>query len=381
MLKNGLIMLRKPKICILSEYAYSSFTGQGITVGGSELQMSLLAKQLAKRLYEVSFVTFEKFNFSSNLIEGVKVYNAFYSLQRGYAYLLPQNIYKLIKLLNKIDTDIYIKKGYSPLTGIIAFYTRFKNKKFLFIASSEKNVSSNLDISAHSNLKNIFYRYGVKNSTMIICQTNHQKNLLKQKIGRDGQIIKNLYSPPKNVYKQSKSSNLKILWVGRLTEGKRVEFFLKLAKNLPNYNFWMIVAPGEPEYFKRIKEAADKIKNLDFIGFVEHDKMDEYCRRSSVLIHTSASEGFPNTFLEAWGNSIPVISLGFDPDEIICNHGLGIHVENFDDLVKNVDMLLKNDSLRKKMGMQGRKYVEKEHNVNRIVNEYEKLFNEIQLIK
>lgn len=369
-------MLRKPKICILSEYAFSSFIGDGSIVGGSELQMSLLAKTLAKKLYDVSFITFQKPNISHKLLENVKVYNAFYNNKRGYTYLLPQNMYRLITLLHKIDADIYIKKGYSPLTGIIAFYNQLKNKKFIFIVSSDKNVDSNLDVSTLSNLKNIFYRYGVENSTMIICQTNHQKNLLKQKIGRDSQIIKNLYSPSKNVNKQKKSSNLKILWVGRLTTGKRAEIFLKLAKNLPNYNFWMIVAGEELEYYNRLKEETDKIKNLEFIGFVEHDKINEYYRVSSVLVHTSTCEGFPNTFLEAWGNSIPVISLGFDPDEIICNRGLGIHVENFDDLIKNLDMIMKNDSLRKKMGMQGRKYVEEEHNVTRILNEYEKLFNE-----
>ncbi|VVB59231.1 Glycosyltransferase Gtf1 [uncultured archaeon] len=374
-------MSSKLKICILSEFGYSIFTGSGEIVGGSELQMSLLAKNLAKRQYNVFFVTFEKSNLSSELIDDVKIHHAFYNKKRGYTFLLPQNLYKLMKVLNKINADIYIKKGYSPLTGIIAFYALLKNKKFLFIASSDKNVTSNLDISTPYNLKNIFYRYGVKNSSIIVCQTNHQKNLLKQKIGRDGRIIKNLYLQSEKILKQRKSSNLKILWVGRLTKGKRVEIFLKLAKIFPNYNFWMIVAGIELEYFNRIKEAADKIKNLEFIGFVEHNKIDEFYRMSSLLVHTSAFEGFPNTFLEAWGNSIPVISFGFDPDEIICKHGLGIHVENLDDLFENIDILLKNDHLRNKMGAQSRKYVEKEHNLDRILDGYEKLFNEIQLIK
>ena len=132
--------------------------------------------------------------------------------------------------------------------------------------------------------------------------------------------------------------------------------------------------------YNDIKNKAKMIKNLDFIDYVPHKEINKYYKKSSMLVSTSISEGFPNTFLEAWGNSIPVVSIGFDPDEIICNRGLGVHVENFEDLVKNVDMLIKNDSLRMKMGMQGRKYVEEEHNINKIVNVYEKLFKETLLI-
>jgi len=138
---------------------------------------------------------------------------------------------------------------------------------------------------------------------------------------------------------------------------------------------------AEPEYYNKIKKNAEKIKNLDFIGFVPHNEIDKYYRKSSLLINTSSSEGFPNTFLEAWGNFTPVISLGFDPDEIISRYKLGLYLENFDDLVENTRMLQKNNNLRKKIGIQSRKYVEKEHNVDLIVSEYGKFFDSIKLTK
>lgn len=372
-------MSRKKRICILSEIGYDLITGRGDYVGGAEVQMTILAKELAKRSYDVSFVTFEKTSSYYEIFEGVKVYTTFSNRLRGFSYLLPQNIYKLIKILRKIDADVYIKKGYSPLTGVLAFIAKLQNKVFLFVASSDKDTSINLDISTITTLTNIFFRFGVKHCSKIICQTNHQKVLLKQKIGKNGIIIKNLYPLPKIEGLKRDSQRLKILWIGRLVKGKRPELFLKLAKKMPDYKFWIIMLSSilDLKYYSKIKKAADKIDNLDFLGKVPYKEINKYYRDSSMLVSTSLSEGFPNTFLEAWGNSIPVISIGFDPDEIICKRGLGIHVENFNDLLKNTYMLLKNDKLREKMGIQGRKYVEKEHNVNRIVDEYEKLFNEI----
>ena len=376
-------MSRKKRICILSEFGYASITGKGTYIGGAEVQMSIRAKELVKRSYDVSFVTFGKTSSLYEVIEGVKVYNVFDNRVGGYSYLFPQNIYKLIKILNKIDADIYIKKGYSPLTGVVAFVVKLMNKVFLFVISHEWDVSINLDISNITNLSNIFYRFGVKHCYRVICQTHRQKNLLEQKIGKDGVVIKNLYLVPKIENIKRDPQRLKILWVGRLAKWKRVELFLKLAEKLPDCRFWMI-AP-EPylhelshrEYHNKIKKAVDKIDNLDFIGYIPHKKINRYYRESSMLVSTSICEGFPNTFLEAWGNSIPVVSLGFDPDEIICNNKLGFHSKTFEQMVEDVQTLLKNESLRKEMSMNSRRYVEKEHDIKKILNEYQGLFNRL----
>jgi glycosyltransferase involved in cell wall biosynthesis len=105
---------------------------------------------------------------------------------------------------------------------------------------------------------------------MVICQTNHQKNLLKQILGKQGKVIKNFY--PYLTYPQNQvdSFPIKILWVGRIRKEKRPDLFLSLAKCFPDFRFLMIGGPSSmhPEYYDEFKESAIKIKNLNFIGFV-----------------------------------------------------------------------------------------------------------------
>ena len=243
-------------------------------------------------------------------------------------------------------------------------------------------MSSDLKIKSVVDLKNIPYRFGVKYCNNVICQTLRQRDLLRQTIGRDGIVIKNLYQPPNRRHKQKDTSMLKVIWVGRTDRGKRPELFLKLAKNLPEFRFWMIGPKAGPsnaayKYYCKIKEEASKIKNLDFIGFVPHDKIDKYYAESSLFINTSPSEGFPNTFLEAWGNYIPIVTLGFDPDEIICRYRLGIHSKTFNQMVEDVKTLLKNEKLRIEMGMNSWRYVRKEHDIKKIVKEFEKVIDQL----
>ena len=171
------------------------------------------------------------------------------------------------------------------------------------------------------------------------------------------------------------ASKSQIIWVGKATEGKRPELFFRLAKNFPEFRFLMIAPPTRDiKYYKKIKEAASKIDNLDFMEYVLHNKIDRYYAESLMFINTSFSEGFPNTFLEAWGNYLPIVSIGFDPDEIICKNKIGFHPKTFEQMVKDVKTLLKNENLRKEMGLSARRYVEKEHEVKRILNEYQRLF-------
>jgi len=170
--------------------------------------------------------------------------------------------------------------------------------------------------------------------------------------------------------------------VGRITKEKRPELFLMLAKKLPNFKFCMVASKHGPskistEHYNKIKNDASKINNLDFIGYVPYYEINKYYKESALLINTSLVEGFPNTFLEAWGNNKPVITLDFDPDEIICNHKLGLHSKTFEQMIKDIKTLLKNDELRKEMGINSRRYVEKEHDAKKIINDYECLIENL----
>ena len=81
--------------------------------------------------------------------------------------------------------------------------------------------------------------------------------------------------------------------------------------------------------------------------------------------------------MQAWMNYTPVVSLGDNSDEVICRYNMGFHSKMFNQLVEDVKTLLKNEKLREEMGVNGRKYVESEHDITDIIREYIKLFNHL----
>ena len=131
---------------------------------------------------------------------------------------------------------------------------------------------------------------------------------------------------------------------------------------------------GDEDYFEEIKDKAEKIANIDFISNVPRIEIYKYYAEASMLINTSSSEGFPNTFLESWANNTPIITLNFDPDDIISKYSLGLYSKNFNELKENIIKLIEDDQLRKKMGINGFNYVKEEHDIHKIANDYEKLF-------
>ena len=369
-------MIKDLKICVLSEYAYSLLSGITNEIGGAELQMTMLAKALVKKSYDVSFVSFGNSPYFTQ-INGLNVYNPFDIQNNGYNYLKPTNMVSLFKTLRKIDADIYIQRGVTPLTGLVAFFCKLNKKKFIYSVASDAAVSSYLNIETIQDIEKIVYKTGVRLSNEIVCQSNVQRDLLNKR-GKKSVLIKNAYIPPS--LSHGNEDEVRSIWVGRTVKEKRPDLYLRLAEKIPEYKFLMVGAPStkDCEYYKFIKKEAEKINNLQFLGFVPHNKINEYYSKSAVLINTSPGEGFPNTFLEAWGNSIPVVSF-VNPDNIISNNKLGICVNNFDEMVENTIKLLENKDLRIEMGSNGRNYVLNEHSFDNVLDSYERLFEKLVL--
>ncbi len=370
-------MLKNLKICIISEYAYSILTGIGTDVGGAELQMKLLGSELLNRNYDVSFVTFGNSLNRFEKINGFKLYNPYNIKNSGYTHIKPHNIYKLFQILKNIDADIYIQRVVSPLTGFIALFSKLRKKKFIYSVGSDYDVSLYMTIKKIEDLNKILFKVGVKLSNHVTCQSAYQKNLLEDHGINNTTLIKNIYIHPLNIKGNNNVDN-EILWVGRVVKEKNPELYLKLARSMPEYKFVMIGSPSQLDYnyYKFISRETKKISNLRFLGFVPHEKLDDYYLKSYILVNTSPIEGFPNTFLEAWGNSIPVVSF-VDPDKVISNNKLGLLSNDFEGLKQNTIKLLQDEKLRKQMGNNGRKYVLREHDLHRITDEYQKLFESL----
>jgi glycosyltransferase involved in cell wall biosynthesis len=76
-----------------------------------------------------------------------------------------------------------------------------------------------------------------------------------------------------------------------------------------------------------VAEAAAALPNLQFHGQVRFGATGALFANARLFVNTSAFEGFPNTYLQAWANGVPVIAT-FDPDGVIAGHGLGMVVDS-----------------------------------------------------
>jgi len=366
--------MAKNKVCIVSLAAYPLLARNGLDikiVGGAELQCVLLARELAKGDFDVSFVVCDFGQPAKEIIDNIRVVKA-------YPIDAPPGIrFSTLRLvwsaLEEADAQIYY--GFRGIAGIVALYCFLKRKQLVIGIPHDMDVQSKPIMKR--NVYDWLWRFDVKRSNTIIAQTDYQHDMMRKNFGRNSVIIK-AFHPIENAA-INKDTPPVVMWAARIgPEWKQPEVFLQLARAIPQGKFWMIGGASEGDsLYERIEAQARDISNLEFIGFVPHDKIGQYFERSSIFVNTSTAEGFPNTFLEAWSRYTPVVTLNVDPGEIICEHKLGIHSRTFERMVEDVKMLLHDDKLRQDLGQNGRRYVEREHALKEIVREYAELFGEL----
>jgi len=373
---------QKIKICFVSLNSYPLLkdnVGENYRyVGGAEIQQLQIAKELKKRGYEISFITYgEKNNeVQSRNANGIDILPA-YNRNQIENISFFRKIFHIWRKMKEIDADIYYHRAGS--TGIIGFFCRLNKKKVIIHLASDADVTGEMIINKNTVialLNKIGNWLDIRLSDIIISQSHFQKSKLKERFNLNSTIIKN--SLDISLQSSKKSFGEYLLWVGTIRSVKQPELFLKIAEYLPENNFLMIGGEGESlELFKKIKNAAEKIRNVEFKGFVPPQKIYSYYQKATMLINTSKTEGFPNIFLEAWSCSIPVVSLNVDPDGIISKNKLGFHSKTFNQMLDNIKTLLKEKKLVMQMGENGRKYVEENHDIKKIVDQYEELIENL----
>ena len=175
-----------------------------------------------------------------------------------------------------------------------------------------------------------------------------------------------------------------ILFVGRIEEvSKRISYVLKLWGMIQKESVskkWKLVIVGDGPDLQNAKKIAKEM-DLQRISFEGYCNPKPYYEKSSIFVMTSASEGFGMTLLEAQQNGC--VPLAMDTytslHDIIQdeNNGFIIPENNFETYIYRLKELMTNKSLRKEMAENGIGS-SKKYSIDMIVDQWEKLFNELK---
>ena len=366
-------------ICLVAHFAYGAITGgnQG-SIGGVERQTSLMAKWFAEKGHKVSLLTWVEGKADDEVIDGVhviKICRQDAGLP-GLRFFTPRWT-GLISAMKRADADVYYQNCGEYVTGQVAMWCKANHKKFLYSLASDADADVSLPVMKKWR-ERVLYRYGLNNANQILAQTEQQRTLLKSGFSL-GSAVMPMPCPDKSEGKSAQFSGetFTVLWAARIHVCKRLELLLEVASELPEVNFVVGGSPVmENEYYQMLFNKMSQLKNVSYLGMVAREEMAALYRASSLFCCTSEYEGYPNTFLEAWSHSLPIVST-FDPDNLIKNKNLGISAHSKSELVDAIKVFHDDPELWKEHSFNARDYYVNNHTVDEVMKRFEILFTQL----
>jgi len=361
------------KLCFVVPRTYIFFNENAKNstdkVGGAQKQIYKYSKELAKQSnfdVNISVADFGQNNLEK--IDGVKLWNSFSFNDNK---IIGFN--KLTKVLKKIDADFYLFHSADPAVYPVSFYIKkILKKKIIYMVAHD-------DETNHTKLKENFnfstaisMKFAFKLFDKITVQSIFQKEQLSLNRGiKKSHILPYIFDVSKKEINYSDKKY--IFWIGRGEKWKRPEIFIQMAKKYPDEQFVMVMPAefGKEDYQRQIKKQLENIENLKFINFLKPSEVNEYFFKSKLFLLTSETEGFANTMMESMNGACPILSLKVNPDKIITSNNIGLVANNKTGTFEQYFLeLLKNSELRKKMGENGRDYLLKYHQNNKVIAKF-----------
>lgn len=154
-----------------------------------------------------------------------------------------------------------------------------------------------------------------------------------------------------------------VIFVGRLTWEKGVEYLLKAAKRIKGEIF---IIGGGAEKEKLEKMASNlKLSNVHFLGYFGKEYVEElrefYKRADCVVVPSICDEGLGIVVLEAMASETPVVATNRGGIPLAVKNGKTgflVRAKSGKVIAEAVNKIILNEKLRQEMGRNARKLVE-----------------------
>ena len=361
------------RITFVSPPLYAIFARPDLHfAGGAEFQQLTLARWLRDHGHEVSFVVGDFGQRDIETQEGFHFYRSFAMGEGNRKLRFLPDMMKLRSAIHRSRPDLVNQRSTSFYTGQCCWFAHQCGAAFTFSLGIDYNCWPDLQGRAPGVIQRM-YRWGVENAELVLAQTKTQAELMERNFRCHVEWLPNVLEIPPA--REPNDEEDYVLWVGSLARRKRPEIFLELARAMPEQRFVLVGGPGEDEgYDEVMKGQANDIANLEWRGFVPPSQIGTLYRHARLLVGTSKLEGLPNTYLQAWSNGVPVISVSVDPDGVIAEKNLGAVVGETGDLADTVRRWLDDESSRREAGGRARDHVREQHELDSVALRAVELF-------
>ena len=143
--------------------------------GGAERQQVLLARGLAARGHDVSFVTLDYGQDDGTVHGGIRAYKAYAPSDGvpGLRFFYPRWS-GLVAAMRRSGSDAFYQMGADSETGQIAAWCRLHGKSFVFSMASDSDANPVLPL-LRSRRQRALYRAGLRRADAVVAQTETQR--------------------------------------------------------------------------------------------------------------------------------------------------------------------------------------------------------------
>lgn len=278
----------------------------------------------------------------------------------------------LWRTLEELAPDVIYQRMKQSYTAVCARYAERAGIPLIFHVASEpdadgrwlrKHISVNTPLDL---LEVAAGNWGVRHASRIVVQTSRQGDLLRQNLGREPAALIRNYQPLPNALPEKRAHGLRVLWVGNIKEIKRPDLFLELAERMsgcPGIEFWMVGRAGSHRGIQPTMTAIRQSRHIRYFGELPLGKVNALMEDADVFVNTSGFEGFPNTFIQAWGRGAVVTSLNVDVDGGMEARGIGYCTGGLPRLIEVIDELRVSPQLRAEIARRAFAHVWQEHSL------------------